>query len=153
MGNSPIVGQPQRFPPLSVSGVPVQPNWFSYGGEFGAITVDGQGNFDVQRTPSIFKNLSAIVITASAALWTPATGRRFRFMGGLVSVGVAAGNVSIQDGIGGATIFTLPKAPLDTPFFIQFSGNGILSATAGNALAAIGASTATISGTLWGTEE
>lgn len=144
-GSTPI-GLISQFPKFS-------PPWQSYAGECNTPVYDGNVTFDLARSPTIFKTLNAVVITTSTALWTPAAGKKFRLLGGMVSVGTAAGNVLIQDAVSGSTIFILPKQALDTVFYVGPFGNGILSAAANNALAAIGASTATISGTLWGTEE
>jgi hypothetical protein len=114
---------------------------------FNGLTWDGQ------RTPVIFKTLNAVAIAAEATIWTPAAGKRFRLMGGLLSVGTAAANVVLKDNTAGATIAILPKAPLDTPFVLGPMGNGILSAAINNLLTATGIATTTISGTIWGTEE
>jgi hypothetical protein len=59
----------------------------------------------------------------------------------------------LKDNTAGTTIFVVPKGPLDTPVPLPPLGNGILSAAANNVLTATGAATATLSGTIWGTEE
>jgi hypothetical protein len=109
--------------------------------------------WDVLRTANKFVSLAAVAIGAEATLWTPAAGKKFRLMGGLVSIGTAAGNVTIRDGTALATILVLPKAGLDTPFALPPMGNGILSGAANRLLTGQGVATATISGFLFGTEE
>jgi len=109
---------------------------------------------DRTRVPVVFKTLNAVAIGSEATIWTPAGGKKFRVMGGIVSVGVAAGNVLLKDNTAGTTIFIIPKAPLDTPIVLPANiANGILSAAANNVLTATGVATATLSGTIFGTEE
>lgn len=107
------------------------------------------------RAARTIVNLNAVSINAEAALWTPAAGKRFRLMGGLISVGTAAGNVILRDGTGLATILILPKAVLDDPFELppQLFLNGILSGAINRVLTGQGVATATISGFLFGNEE
>lgn len=97
--------------------------------------------------------LNAVVLTAETTLWTPAAGKRFRLLGGLVSIGVAAANVILRDGTAGATIYIIPKAPLDTPTWLPWMGNGLASAALNNLLTGQGIATTTISGILFGREE
>lgn len=106
----------------------------------------------------VVKTLSAVAIGSEATIWTPAAGKRFRLLGGCVSIGTAAGNVTLKDNTAGTTILILPKAPVDTPFNLPpltDGGNaqGIISAQGDNVLTATGAASATISGFLFGTEE
>lgn len=107
----------------------------------------------------VIKNFSATAIGSEATIWTPATGKKFRLLGGLLSVGTAAGNVTLKDNTGGTTILILPKAPLDTPFSIaqlidgQSGAQGIISGAVNQVLTATGAATATLSGYIFGTEE
>ena len=110
------------------------------------------GGFDRIRTPNVFKTISAVTITNETTIWTPASGKKFRVMGYVLSVGTAAGNLTIRDNTAGSTIFIIPKMPTDTPHHINL-GNGILSAAANNVLTAQGASTAVLNGVVWGTEE
>lgn len=110
-------------------------------------------SFDIARGGKLFVPLNAVAIGAEAALWTPTAGKKFRLMGGLISVGTAAGNVVLKDGTGLATILVLPKAALDTPFALPPMGNGILSGAINRVLTGTGVATATISGFVFGTEE
>jgi hypothetical protein len=105
------------------------------------------------KKPYIITPLSAVNINAEATLWTPAGGKRFRLIGGLVSIGTAAGNVIFKDGAGGATFLILPQGALNDPFPFRLGDAGYLSAAVNNPLRAQGAATATISGHIYGYEE
>jgi hypothetical protein len=73
-------------------------------------------------------------------------------MGGWISVSAAA-SVLFEDNAGGATVFRTPKLLVDTPFAFTLGGNGFLSAAANNVLKATSSASASITGTLYGTEE
>lgn len=109
--------------------------------------------WDRVRTESVRKDLSAVAIGTIATVWTPASGKKFRLMGGSISVSAAA-NVLFEDNAAGAGnfIYRTPKLLADTPFNFSL-GNGFLSATANNILKATSSAAANITGTLWGTEE
>lgn len=109
--------------------------------------------WDRQRIPSVFKNLSAVVITSETTIWTPAAGKKFRLMGYCLSQGVATGAVTLKDNTAGTTILILPANTIGVAFCSNFNGNGILSAAINNVLTATGASTETLTGYLFGTEE
>lgn len=115
--------------------------------------VDVSGAYSQAVPAVVFKPLNAIGIGTEATIWTPAAGKKFRLMGGIVSIGTAVGNVSIKDNTAGTTILVIPKTTLDTAIALPMMGNGILSATAGNVLTATGTALATISGFVFGTEE
>lgn len=104
------------------------------------------------RTPNIFKTIAAVAITAGTpvAVWTPASGKKFRLMGYALSLSVA-GSVILKD----ATTEML-RTPLMPAGIGQASppiGNGILAAAANDALNADVSATGTISGFVYGTEE
>lgn len=104
------------------------------------------------RNPNKFIDMSAVAIGSIATVWTPTSGKKFRLMGGIVSVSAAA-NVLFEDNAGGAFVFRLPKLLVDTPFAFTLGGNGFLSAAANNVLKATSSASASITGTLYGTEE
>lgn len=105
------------------------------------------------RVANIQKDLSAVTITSITTVWTPASGKKFRLMGGTISVS-AAGSVLFEDNTAGTTIFRTPKLLADTPFtFVCNGGQGKLSAAADNILKATLSVAGAITGTLWGTEE
>jgi len=106
------------------------------------------------RTPNIFKIIAAAVINPEATIWTPAAGKKFRFMGIYFAEGVLTGAITIRDGTGGTIIFRLPAIVVNTPTLLLLPGNGILSAAANNPLTATGAGAGeTLDGTVFGTEE
>lgn len=108
--------------------------------------------FDKQRSPSTFKDLASINISSIATVWTPAAGKKFRLMGGTISVSGAC-SVLFEDNVGGATIFRTPALLTITPYSFSL-GNGILSGVADRVLKATASSgTVSIIGTLYGTEE
>lgn len=101
--------------------------------------------------PTTFVPLAALDVSAEATIWDPAVGKKFRLMGGLISVTDAAGNVVLKDGNGGATIFNVPNAVVGTALAFSL-GDGILSAAANNNLRALGAALQIMNGTIWGIE-
>jgi len=122
--------------------------------------------WDRQRNVTTFKTL--IDNTANnATVWTPAGGKKYRVMGGIISLSkdaACAGSfqVGLTDSAGGQwLVIQISHAALVAtgqvmvvPF--QIPGNGYLSPTAGNLLQATcsGALTAGSMGvTVWGTEE
>lgn len=101
----------------------------------------------------VFKQINAVLISSETAVWTPASGKKFRLMGGLLSVTGAAANVSLKDGIGGSTVWTLPSVGLSTLIPLTVPGTGILSGTANNVLTATGIALTVLNGVVWGREE
>lgn len=107
------------------------------------------------RIAAISKDLSAVTITTITTVWTPASGKKFRLMGGTISVS-AAGNVLFEDNAAGAGnfIFRTPKLAADTPYtFVVLGGQGKLSAAINQVLKATLSVAGAVTGTLWGTEE
>jgi len=140
------------------SGPAVAPTWASSGiavvDQSGAIdTIFNGQNLTRARSPNKFINLNGVVITSETTIWTPAAGRKFRLMGYVLTGGVAAGNIILKDGTGGSTILIVPNGAAGATIVSPPMGNGILSAAANNVLTATGASTETLSGYLFGTEE
>jgi hypothetical protein len=119
---------------------------------------------EIQRTASVIKRTTLLATIGDTAVWTPSTGKRFRWMGFSVVVDpattTAAGSlVTIKDG---ATIIddviALPVAASNIPFrsFGFLQGNGYLSTAVGNVLNVNLSAAATAGGVyvnVWGTEE
>lgn len=125
-------------------------------------TVGGLGSYlivwngatwDRLRTPATRKDHSATAIGSIVTVWTPASGKKVRLMGGCISVSAAA-NVLFEDNSAGAGnfVFRTPKLAADTPFNFDL-GNGVLLAAANNVLKATSSAAANLTGTLYGTEE
>lgn len=104
-------------------------------------------------TPDTFKDQSAVTITTIATVWTPASGKKIRIMGGSISVSAAV-NVLFEDNSAGAANFVwrTPKLLADTPYFFDL-GNGKLLSAINNVLKATSSAAATLTGTLYGIEE
>lgn len=110
-------------------------------------------SWDRYRSANVFKNLSAVVVTAETTIWTPTSGKKFRFIGYCLSQGVATGAVTIKDNTAGTTILVIPQNTVGQAACGLLGTNGILSATANNVLTATGVSTETLTGYIFGTEE
>ena len=129
---------------------------------YGIGLADSSGSADVifngiitdrTRTPNKFINLNAVSIATEATIWTPATGKRFRVMGFMLTSGTVGGNVVFKDNTAGTTILTLPFGAAAIPLVSAPMGNGIFSAAINNVLTATGVATQTLSGTIFGCEE
>lgn len=108
---------------------------------------------DLVRVQSFRVDLSAVSITSIATVWTPTSGKKFRLMGGSISVSAAV-NVLFEDNSAGAGNFVwrTPTLNANTPYNFDL-GNGKLSAATNNVLKATASAAATITGTLYGVEE
>ena len=96
---------------------------------------------------------AAAIGSGEVTLWTPASGKKFRLMGFLISQGVITGAVTLRDNTAGATILVIPPGTAGAVISGNGMGNGILSASANNVLTAQGVATETLSGYVFGTEE
>lgn len=110
--------------------------------------------WDRQRTAAKFVIVAAVAITAAtgATIWTPASGKKFRLMGYSFSASAAA-SLIFGDNVVGTVIFRGPllaAAGIDSQYNL---GNGFLSAAANNVLKLDVSANATVTGTVWGTEE
>lgn len=118
----------------------------------GAVLLAWNGaTLDRVRVPNVFKDLATVTITTIVTVWTPTSGKKFRLMGGCISVS-AAMSVLFEDNSGGNTVLRTPKLLADTPYNFD-EGNGILSAAANNALKATGSAAGAITGHIYGVEE
>lgn len=110
-------------------------------------------SWDKVRISNISKDVSAVTVTTITTLWTPASGKKFRLMGGTLSCSTAV-SILFEDNTAGATIFRTPKLLVDTPYTFEVrGGQGFLSAVANNVLKATSSGAGVITGTLWGLEE
>jgi len=103
--------------------------------------------------PTVFKAFNNLVVTGEQTIWTPATGKKFRLMGYVITQGVATGNITFKDNTGGSTILVVPAQTLGVAQQSPLIGAGFVSAAINNVLSAIGVATETISGYVFGTEE
>jgi hypothetical protein len=113
------------------------------------------GNVDIDNiyTPDTFKDQATAAIGTIATVWTPASGKKIRIMGGSISVSAAV-SVLFEDNSAGAANFVwrTPKLLADTPYFFDL-GNGKLLSAVNNVLKATSSGAANLTGTLYGLEE
>jgi hypothetical protein len=105
------------------------------------------------RTPDKFK-LIAVSVTSGTpvSIWTPASNKRFRLMGGGVSLSVA-GYIKFEDGSGNV-VWQTPMLAAGVPYNLPENfGNGILSSTVNNQLFIDVSASGTVNGSVFGTEE
>lgn len=100
--------------------------------------------------PDTFKTLKAVAIGSIATVWTPATGKSVRIMGGSISVSAGA-SVLFEDNAAGTDVWQTPVLAADTTYNFDL-GNGVLLSAANNVLKATSSAAANITGTLYGIE-
>jgi len=109
------------------------------------------------KIPNTFKIIDAVAITAGTpvVIWTPASGKIVRLLGYILSLSAVAALEFQDSGAGGTIIFK--SGLLVTGLLIPISqpdlGEGVVLALADNTLNLDVTANATISGTVWGTEE
>lgn len=103
--------------------------------------------------PFLRGDVSAVAIGSIATVLTPSNGKKYRLLGGMISVSAAA-SVLFEDNAAGAANFICrtPKIATDTPFIFDL-GQGYVSPTAGNVLKATASAAGAMTGTLYYTEE
>lgn len=102
------------------------------------------------RTATVFKTVDLGAGTTETTIWTPATGKRFRLLGFVLTCG-AASKLTFKDNTAGTTIFVAEVAA-GVPLVVNL-GNGILSAAANNVLTVTRGTSGTLVGVVWGVEE
>lgn len=106
---------------------------------------------DLIRVQSFRVDMNAVSITTIASVWVPSNGKKFRLMGGSFSVSATV-SVLFEDQSAGNFVWRTPKLLADTPYNFDL-GNGKLSNFTGWILKATSSAAASITGTLYGTEE
>lgn len=107
--------------------------------------------WDRLRTANVFTTVALNAGTSETTIWTPASGKKFRLLGFLLTCG-AASTLTFKDNTAGTTIF-VTRGTTDAPINTGPMGNGILSASADNVLTVTRGTSCTLSGTLFGCEE
>ena len=102
-------------------------------------------------TPDTFVTVSALSVATEATLWTPASGKKWQLLGGLLSNTGATANITLKDGVSGSTVFTLPSNLLGTVFQFSIPG-GKTSGAIDTPLRALGTTLQVLNGTIWGRE-
>jgi hypothetical protein len=106
--------------------------------------------WDRKRVASIVVPLSNIAVSTSpASIWTPSSGKKFRIMGGTVSLSASV-TLAFQDA---GTTFAIFSMTSGTNLPLNFGENGYLSTAANNSLFALGGGSANLYGTIFGTFE
>ena len=97
------------------------------------------------------KALAAASLNSIATVLTPTSGKKYRLLGGDISLSAAA-SILFEDNAAGTTVYQTPLMAANTPY--QFDlGPGYLSPTADNVLKGTASVNASITGTLYYSEE
>lgn len=114
---------------------------------------ENDGNNMPLRTPATFKDCNGVTITSIATVWAPAAGKTVQFMGGCISVSAEC-NVLFEDHSAGAGnfVFRTPKLYPGSAYNF-YLGNGRRLIAADRVLKATASAAATLTGTLYGTED
>jgi hypothetical protein len=113
----------------------------------------------LQRVPTVFKNVAGITVTAGTpvAIWTPASGKKFRLMGFLFSVSVSAALIFKfgAAAAGSAEFLRTHSMGVNTNvMFVHFGGGGPMPGAANDLLALDATAGAPgVNGFVFGTEE
>ena len=100
-----------------------------------------------------FADLSAVTITSITTVISPsASDKTVRLLGGTISVSAAV-SVLFEDNAGGTTVFRTPKLQADTPYTFSLGTRGQPLTAANRVLKATSSAAATITGTLYYTED
>lgn len=155
----PVPGHPQGTTGLSVNAR--QMLWKVNVGTFPLGTA-----LEMQRTPTTWKSAGGATAAGNTALWTPAGGKKFRLMGGMIALSKEAAcagafNISFRDAAVVIWQIDISEVALVAIgavqyFPITFPGNGYISTTADNVLNLNLGAVLTAGGAsacAWGTEE
>ena len=114
--------------------------------------------FTAGATPVMFiksagkrKDMAAVTITGITTVLTPTSGKKYRLLGGDISVSAAA-SVLFEDNTAGVTIYRSPLMATATAFSFDL-GPGYLATAADNVLKATASAAGAITGTLYYAEE
>ena len=123
-------------------------------GDIADLLVDTAGRLKLAFTPDTFKVIDAVAVTAGtpATVWTPASGKKVRLLGWVLSS--SAASLEFQDSGSAGTVRL--QTPLLAAAGIHDSpplGEGYLLAAADNTLNLDVTANATVSGMVFGVEE
>lgn len=124
-------------------------------GDITDFLADAAGRLQLAFTPNIFKMIDAVAITAGtpATVWTPASGKKVRLLGWVLSSSAVAA-LEFQDSAAAGTVIS--QTPLLAAAGTHSSpglGEGLILATSDNTLELDVTSNATVSGMVFGVEE
>lgn len=114
--------------------------------------LDSNATWDRARVADTVKQVALSAGTTETTVWTPASGKKFRLMG-LVLTASAQTVLTFKDNTAGTTILTL-ELPANAPYTITPAvlGNGVLSAAANNVLTVTRGTLAALNGVVVGQE-
>lgn len=98
-------------------------------------------------------DIATVAVGSIATILTPSTGKKYRLLGGYISVSAAA-SVLFEDNSAATAnfIFRTPVLAINTPLYFDL-GTGFLSAVANNVLKATSSGAANLTGTIFYSEE
>jgi hypothetical protein len=102
-------------------------------------------------TPTVFKPQSAVSVASEATIWTPTSGKKFRWLM-FQLMGDQTGLYTFKDNTAGTTIFSLVLTANVALPYTQISASGLLSAAANNVLTCTGPASSHLSGIVAGAE-
>ncbi len=114
-----------------------------------SLDAGGGGGASSSLQANVHKYVEA-VLNVETVVWQPAAGKRYRYMGGVLSTS-AAGIVRLRDGNGGPAIFATYLAGNGS--VLVDLGEGILSGAVDRPLTAIHSAGAVVAGVFQGGEE
>ena len=147
---APVAGAPAATAPTDAT----QVGGVDSGGLLRALAVDALGRLQsVGRTPGgLVVTMTPLAgLAAGTTIWTPAAGKKFRLLGGILT-GAVAGVLVL--GETGGTKFIRATVLAGAPVVLNLGPDGYLSVTVNNVLTYDTTGTAgTLVGTVWGAEE
>ena len=124
-------------------------------GDIADLLVDAAGRLKLAFTPDTFKMIDAVAITAGtpATVWTPASGKKVRLLGWVLSSSAAAALEFQDSGSAGTVIAQTPLLAAAGIHDAPTLGEGVVMAAADNTLDLDVTTNATVSGMVFGVEE
>ena len=118
------------------------------------LTYRVNGNNYVLKIPTKRKRVNGVSIGTIATVWTPATGKVIRLLGGSISPSASVSIVFEDNAAGdGNFVWQTPKLIANAPYFFDLGGEGHLLTDENHVLKATASGVAAITGTLYGCEE
>ena len=124
-------------------------------GDIADLLVDGAGRLKLAFTPDTFKIVDAVAITAGtpATVWTPASGKKVRLLGWVLSSSAAAALEFQDSGSAGTVRLQTPLLAVAGVHNSPPLGEGYVLAAADNTLNLDVTANATVPGMVFGVEE
>ncbi len=104
------------------------------------------------RVPSRWVDLPTLSLASPLVVWTPALGKRFRFMGLSLSLS-AKGSILFKESQTGIVLWRTPILDADQYYSFDLGPKGKLATSINNTVVASTTVAASITGQIYGTEE